>query len=257
MRQEAPVSGTERAQIEEKVVAITGGGRGIGAATGQLLAARGARVVLGSRDEEELAATAAAITVNGGAAAYRRIDVTRPQDLQALVDLAKQRFGRLDVLAGIAGVAVNAPLEAGELDDWNRMIDVNLRGVLHGIAAALPVFRAQGSGHFITVASTAAYKWVPGQAVYAATKSAVRALSEVMRQELASEGLRCTLVSPGFTDTEFISSTRDPDELASLTARRDAIAMPPEAVAESIAFAIAQPSSVDIGEVIVRPTVQP
>ena len=173
------------------------------------------------------------------------------------MDLATQRFGRLDVLASIAGVAINAPLHSGELDDWNRMIDINLRGVLHGIAAALPVFRAQGSGQFITVASTAAYKWVPGQAVYAATKTAVRALCEVMRQELAPEGLRCTLISPGFTNTEFISSTRDPDELAALTARRDAMAMPPQAVAETIAFAIAQPDSVDIGEVIVRPTVQP
>jgi NADP-dependent 3-hydroxy acid dehydrogenase YdfG len=238
-------------------VAITGAGRGIGAATARFLAARGARVVLGSRGEEELAETADAIVAGGGQAAYRQVDVTRPEDLRALVDLATERFGRLDVLASIAGVAINAPLESGELADWNRMIDVNLRGVLHGIAAALPVFRAQGSGHFVTVASTAAYKWVPGQAVYAATKSAVRALCEVMRQELAAAGLRSTLVSPGFTDTDFISSTRDPDELAALTARRDAIAMPPDAVAETIAFVIAQPESVDIGEILVRPTVQP
>lgn len=214
-------------------------------------------MVLGSRGEEELAATADAIAASDGEVACQCTDVTQPQELRALVDLAIQRFGRLDVLASIAGLAVNAPLSAGELDDWNQMIDVNLRGVLHGIAAALPVFRAQGSGHFITIASTAAYKWVPGQAVYAATKSAVRALCEVMRQELASEGLRCTLISPGFTNTEFISSTRDQDELASLTARRDAIAMPPQAVAETIAFAIAQPGAVDIGELIVRPTVQP
>jgi NADP-dependent 3-hydroxy acid dehydrogenase YdfG len=154
------------------VVAITGAGRGIGAATARLLAARGARVVLGSRSEKELAATADA---SGGEVAYQSIDVTQPQDLRTLVDLAAQRFGRLDVLASIAGVAINAPLNSGELDDWNQMIDVNLRGVLHGIAAALPVFRTQGSGHFITVTSTAASKWVPGQAVYAATKSAVRA----------------------------------------------------------------------------------
>jgi NADP-dependent 3-hydroxy acid dehydrogenase YdfG len=251
------MAGTEEGRVAGKVVAITGAGRGIGAATARLLADRGARVVLGSRSEKELAATAGSISADGGEVAYQRVDVTQPVDLRALVGLATKRFGRLDVLASIAGVAVNAPLSSGELDDWNTMIDVNLRGVVHGIAAALPVFRAQGSGQFITVASTAAYKWVPGQAVYAATKSAVRALCEVMRQELAPEGLRCTLVSPGFTDTEFISSTRDPDELASLTARRDAIAMPPQAVAETIAFAIAQPDSVDIGEVIVRPTIQP
>jgi NADP-dependent 3-hydroxy acid dehydrogenase YdfG len=243
--------------ITGKVVAITGAGRGIGAATARLLAARGARLVLGSRAEEELAGVAHTIAVSGGEAAYRCTDVTRPEDLRALVDLAGQRFGRLDVLVNIAGVAINAPLGSGELADWNRMIDVNLRGVLHGIAAALPVFRARGSGQFITVASTAAYKWVPGQAVYAATKSAVRALCEVMRQELAPEGIRSTLVSPGFTDTDFISSTRDPDELAALTVRRDAIAMPPASVAETIAFAIAQPDSVDIGEILVRPTVQP
>jgi NADP-dependent 3-hydroxy acid dehydrogenase YdfG len=244
-------------QVAGKVVAITGAGRGIGAATAQLLAARGARVVLGSRGEEDLAATAAAIESSGGDVVYQATDVTQPQQVRALVDLATQTFGRLDVLASIAGVAINAPLTSGELDDWNQMIDINLRGVLHGVAAALPVFRSQGSGQFITVASTAAYKWVPGQAVYAASKAAVRALCEVMRQELAPEGLRCTLISPGFTNTEFISSTRDPDELASLTARRDAMAMPPQAVAETIAFAIAQPDSVDIGEVIVRPTVQP
>jgi NADP-dependent 3-hydroxy acid dehydrogenase YdfG len=243
--------------ITGKVVAITGAGRGIGAATARLLAGRGARVVLGSRGEQELTSTAGAITADGGQVAQLRTDVTRAEDLRALVDLAVQRFGRLDVLASVAGVAINAPLGSGDLDDWNNMIDVNLRGVLHGIAAALPVFRDQGAGHFVTVASTAAYKWVPGQAVYAATKSAVRALGEVLRQELAPEGIRCTLVSPGFTDTAFISSTRDPDELAALTARRDAMAMPPEAVAATVAFAIAQPDSVDIGELIVRPTVQP
>ena len=251
------MTGAEGGWVDGKVVAITGAGRGIGAATARVLAARGARVVLGSRGGEELAATADAIAASGGEVAYQRTDVTRPQDLRALVELAGHRFGRLDVLASIAGVAINAPLRLGELDDWNQMIDVNLRGVLHGVAAALPAFRAQGSGHFITVASTAAYKWVPGQAVYAATKSAVRALCEVMRQELAPEGLRCTLISPGFTDTDFISSTRDPGELASLTARRDAMAMPPQAVAETIAFAITQPDSIDIGEVIVRPTAQP
>ena len=135
--------GTEGRQVAGKVVAITGAGRGIGAATARLLATRGARVVLGSRGEEELAATADAIAASGGEVAYQSIDVTQPQELRTLVDLAAQRFGRLDVLASIAGVAINAPLNSGELDDWNQMIDVNLRGVLHGIAAALPVFRTQ------------------------------------------------------------------------------------------------------------------
>ena len=183
------------------------------------------------------------------------MDVTQPQDLRALVTRSRsvQAPGRAREHCRGGG---QRPLNRAS-QSRNRPIDVNPRGVLNGIAAVLPVFRTQGSGQFITVASTAAYKWVPGQAVYAATKSAVRALCEVMRQELAPEGLRCTLISPGFTDTDFISSTRDPDELASLTARRDAMAMPPQAVADTIAFAIAQPDSVDIGEVIVRPTVQP
>ena len=251
------MTGDEGGKVAGKVVAITGAGRGIGAATARLLAARGASVVLGSRGGDELAATADAVAADGGQVAYQPTDVTKLQDLRGLVDLAVQRFGRLDVFASIAGLAINAPLSSGEVDDWNQMIDVNLRGVLHGIAAALPVFRSQQSGHFVTVASTSAFKWVPGQAVYAASKAAVRALCEVMRQELAPEGLRCTLVSPGFTNTDFISSTRDPDELASLTARRDAMAMAPGAVAGTIAFAIAQPDSVDIGELTVRPTVQP
>jgi len=172
------VTGADGGQIAGKVVAITGAGRGIGAATARFLAAQGARVVLGSRGEAELAAIAAAIEASGGHVACQATDVTQPQQVRALVDLATQTFGRLDVLASVAGVAINAPLHSGDLDDWNRMIDINLRGVLHGVAAALPVFRSQKSGQFITVASTAAYKWVPGQAVYAASKAAVRALCE-------------------------------------------------------------------------------
>jgi NADP-dependent 3-hydroxy acid dehydrogenase YdfG len=241
----------------QKVVAITGAGSGMGAATARLLAGRGMRVVLGDLDEAKLATTVAAIADEGGQVVSLPTNVTAPDDMKALVALATEHFGRLDVLAGIAGIAVNAPLRTGDPDDWNRMIDVNLRGVLNGIAAALPVFDAQQSGHFVTVASTSAHKWVPGQGVYAATKTAVCAVCEVLRQELAESGLRSTLISPGFTNTEFISSTRDPDELAALTARREAIAMPPEAVSETIAFAIDQPDNVDIGEIVVRPTVQP
>jgi len=245
---------TPAQQLNGKVVAVTGAGRGIGAATARLLAGRGARLALGARSAPELRAVADSI---GGDVALLPTDVTRPGDVQALVDLAAERFGRLDVFVANAGVAVNAPLASGELDDWNQMIDVNLRGVLHGIAAALPLFRRQGSGHFVTVASTSALKWVPGQGVYAATKAGVRALCEVLRQEMAPEGLRATMVHPGFADTGFIASTRDPEELAALTARRDEIAMPPEAIAEAVAYAIAQPGAVDVGEITVRPTVQP
>jgi NADP-dependent 3-hydroxy acid dehydrogenase YdfG len=247
------VTGDEGGQVAGKVVAITGAGRGIGAATARLLAARGAWVVLGSRGEDELAATADAIAASGGQVAYQRTDVTQPQDLRALVDLATRRFGHLDVLASIAGLAINAPLNSGELDDWNEMIDVNLRGVLHGIAAALPVFRAQGSGQFVTLASGSAYRWSMGEGVYAATKTAVRALCDVLRQEIAPT-LRSTLIAPGFTNTDFISSTRDPELRAVLTARREQTAMPPRAVAEAIAYVIGQPDGVNVAELVVRPT---
>jgi len=248
-----PMSEGKR-QLDGQVVVVTGASRGIGASTARLLAERGANLVLGARSAAELLALSESI---GGEVAYRPADVTRPEDVQALVNLAVNRFGRLDVFIANAGVAVNAPLAAGDFDDWNRMIDVNLRGVLHSVAAAVPVFRQQGSGHFVTVTSTAAQKWVPGQGVYAATKAAVRALCEVLRQELAPEHVRATMICPGFTDTDFIGSTRDPQELAALTARRNEMAMPPQAVAEAVFYALSQPETVDVGEIIVRPTVQP
>lgn len=240
-----------------QVVAITGAGRGIGAATARLLAGRGAEIVLAARSPDELSAVAASIREAGGRAVIQVTDVTNPRDLETLVQVAIREFGRLDTLVNNAGLAVNAPLASGELADWNMMIDVNLRGVLHGIAAAVPYFVGRRSGHIVTVASTSAYKWVPTQGVYAATKAAVRALCEVMRQELTEHNVRSTLVVPGFTFTDFISSTRDPDELEALKARRAALAMPPDAVAEAIAFALAQAESVNVGEIIVRPTRQP
>ena len=183
-------------EIEDQVIAITGASAGIGVATARLLAARGARVVLGARREEALARVVDEIESGGGRATARAVDVTRPEDVRRLIELAVEQYGRLDALVANAGVAVVAPLTEGTLADWNRMVDVNLRGVLHGIAAALPVFSAQGSGHFVTVTSTAAAKWVAGQGVYAATKAGVRALCEVLRQEVGPE-IRATMVCPG------------------------------------------------------------
>ena len=242
-------------EMTEMVVAITGANAGIGAAAAELLAGRGARVALGARREAQLGAVSERIAGAGGAAVSRVTDVTRAGDLAALVEHAVQSFGRLDALVANAGVAVNGSLAVGELADWDRMIDVNLRGVLHGFAAALPVFADQGAGHFVTVTSTAATKWVPGQGVYAASKAGARAACEVLRQEVGPE-IRCTMVSPGFTATDFIESTRDPDQLAALRARRDAVAMPPTAVAEAIAYALAQPSGVNVGEIVVRSAAQ-
>ena len=236
-------------EIREQVIAITGASAGIGATTGRLLAARGARVVLGARREDTLRQVAAAITADGGRAATCVVDVTRPEDLRQLVTVAVEQFGRLDALVANAGVATVAPLDQGDLADWDQMIDVNLRGVLHGIAAALPVFTAQGSGHFVTVTSTAAAKWVPGQGVYAATKAGVRALCEILRQETGPD-IRATMVCPGATDTEF---TTDP----ALRRQMAAIAMAPDAIARAIAWALAQPQDVNVGEIVVRSAAQP
>lgn len=243
--------------IDGKTVLITGAGRGMGAAMARVFSERGARVVLGARSGSELRDLAERIEARGGSAAWAVTDVGSAESVQALCDLALERFGRLDVVVANAGLAVNGPLEQGALEDWDRMIDVNLRGLLHTIAAAVPILRAAGSGHFVTIGSTSGAKWVPGQGVYAATKAAARAVTDVLRQELAPAGVRVTHVAPGFTATGFVESTRDPEERAALVARRDAIAMPPEAVAEAVLFAVSQPASVDVGELVVRPTVQP
>ena len=243
------------AGIEGKVVAITGASSGIGAATAELLAGQGARLVLGARRLERLATVAGRIADRGGEAAYQATDVRRRADVAGLAALAQERFGRLDVLVSNVGVGLVSPLDALRVDDWDEMIDTNIKGVLYGIAAALPVFRRQQAGQFVHVASTAAYKTVPAQAVYSGTKVAVRAISEGLRQE-AGEHLRVTIVSPGFTRTDFVHGAADPDVRAQFIEARDRMAIAPEAVARAIAFAIEQPDDVEIGDITIRPTVQ-
>ncbi|HEY2279414.1 MAG TPA: SDR family oxidoreductase [Streptosporangiaceae bacterium] len=243
------------AGIEGKVVAITGASSGIGAATAELLAAQGASVVLGARRLERLEAVVVRIADRGGQATYQATDVRRRADVAGLVTLAQERFGRLDVLVSNVGVGLVSPLDALRVDDWDEMIDTNIKGVLYGIAAALPVFRRQQAGQFVHVASTAAYKTVPAQAVYSGTKVAVRAISEGLRQE-AGEHLRVTIVSPGFTRTDFVHGAADPGVRAQFIEARDRMAIPPEAVARAIAFAITQPPDVDVNEIVVRPTAQ-
>ena len=243
------------AGIEGKVVAITGASSGIGAATAELLAGQGARVVLGARRLERLAAVAGRIADRGGQAAYQATDVRRRADVAALAGLAQERFGRLDVMVSNVGVGLVSPLDALRVDDWDEMIDTNIKGVLYGIAAALPVFRQQQAGQFVHVASTAAYKTSPAQAVYSGTKFAVRAISEGLRQE-AGEDLRVTIVSPGFTRTDFVHGAADPGVRAEFIEARDRMAIAPEAVARAIAFAISQPADVDVNEIVVRPTAQ-
>jgi NADP-dependent 3-hydroxy acid dehydrogenase YdfG len=241
--------------IDGKVVAITGASSGIGEATASLLAERGAKLVLGARNPDTLNALVERLSRAGGAAVARPTDVSSRGDLMEFVSLAAETYGRLDVLVSNAGIMPVSPFDALRVDDWEAMIDVNLKGVLFGIAAALPVFRRQRSGHFVNLASTAAFRVTPGQSVYAGTKMAVRAISEGLRQE-AGDNLRVTIISPGMTSTNFAESVTDPAIRADLEQRRDAIAMPPAAVARAIAFAIDQPADVDIGEVVVRPTAQ-
>ncbi|MFI6006884.1 SDR family oxidoreductase [Streptomyces sp. NPDC051366] len=240
--------------IEGKVIAITGASSGIGEATALLLAERGAKVVLGARRQECLQALVARIEKAGGQAVYARTDVKRREDLTSLVGLARDCYGKLDVLVSNAGIGLISPLDDLRVEDWEEMIDVNLKGVLYGIAAALPVFREQGFGHFVNTVSTAGLRIVPLQAVYAGTKNAVRTISEGLRQE-AGDSVRVTVVSPGVTRTEFADSMA-PEMQAQVRDRMDKIAIPPEAVARAIAFAIEQPAGVDVGDIVVRPTAQ-
>jgi NADP-dependent 3-hydroxy acid dehydrogenase YdfG len=241
--------------IDGKVVAITGASSGIGEATASLLAERGAKVILGARNPDRLDAVTARISAAGGEAVTKATDVSSRGDLMEFVSLATATYGQLDVLVSNAGIMPVSPFDELRVDDWEAMVDVNLKGVLFGIAAALPVFRRQGYGHFVNVASTAAFRVTPGQSVYAGTKMAVRAVSEGLRQE-AGENLRVTIISPGMTSTNFADSITDPAARAELEQRRDVIAMPPAAVARAIAFAIEQPPGVDVGEIVVRPTAQ-
>jgi NADP-dependent 3-hydroxy acid dehydrogenase YdfG len=240
--------------IEGKVIAITGASRGIGEAAALLLADRGARLMLGARRSERLETLVDRIKAAGGEAAYLTIDVKRRGDLAALVKQACERYGRLDVLVSNAGIGPISLLDDLRVEDWEEMIDVNLKGFLYGIAAALPVFRRQGCGHFVTIISTAGLRIVPLQSVYAGTKNAVRTISEGLRQE-AGDRLRVTGISPGYVQTEFAGSMTNPEVKAQIQAASK-IAISPDAIARAIAFAIEQPADVDVGDMVVRPTAQ-
>lgn len=238
--------------IKGKVVVITGASSGLGEATALLLAERDAKVVLGARRLSRLEALAARIKRTGGDVAFARTDVRHRSDVSELVALACNQFGRLDVLVNNAGVMPISPLSELRVEDWEEMIAVNLMGVLYGIAAALPVFRAQGSGHFVNIASTAALTVLPSMSVYSGTKAAVRAISEGLRQE-ADDKLRVTILSPGMTRTNFADAVTNVDIKAQLEERRDKTGMSPDAVARAIAFAIEQPDEVDVSEIVIRP----
>ena len=241
------------AQINDKVVLITGASSGIGEATARLLASRGAKVVLGARRSDRLDAIVAELKAEGHAAVAGTLDVTVLSQMQAFVRLAQETYGRVDVLINNAGVMPLSKLEALKIDEWNRMIDVNIRGVLHGIAAGLPVMKRQGSGQFIDLSSIGGHAVSPTAAVYCATKFAVLAISEGLRQE--NTDIRVTVISPGVTESELAESIADPGREEMKSFRR--IAIPANAIARSIAFAIEQPDDVDVSEIIVRPTASP
>ncbi|MDT5181928.1 MAG: hypothetical protein QOI29_86 [Mycobacterium sp.] len=243
-------------RITGKVVAITGASSGIGEATARVLSERGAKVVLGARRVAALDAIAAELRDRGGQAIVCATDVTRRDDLERLVGTAVAEFGRLDVLVSNAGISKIGPMADLDVEGWSAMIDVNLKGVLHGIAAALPVFRRQGNGHFVTTVSTAGLNIVRNMGVYAATKNAVRTVLEGLRQESTDGVVRTTAVSPGFVNTELDSSIDNATVREEIRRNMDAFGIPPEAVAEAIAFAVDQPFGVEIGEITVRPTVQ-
>ncbi|MER7511022.1 SDR family oxidoreductase [Streptomyces lavendulae] len=241
--------------IKGKVIALTGASSGIGEATAVHLAERGAHLVLGARRKDRLDAVVEAITARGGSAVGVVVDVRRREDLARLTGTAVERHGRLDVLVSNAGTMAVSPFDELRQDDWDDMVAIHITGLLNGIGAALPVFRGQRSGHFVNVASTAAYVVKSPQAVYAATKTAVKVLTEGLRQESGPD-LRVTLVSPGFTHTEGVGKGASPETAAAMVRQRDEIAMPPSAIASAIGYAIEQPDGVDVSEIVVRPTAQ-
>ena len=241
--------------VAGKVVAITGASSGIGRATALLLSEKGAFVVLGARRDGALKDVADEVIRRGGKASYIVTDVRSRRDLESLVALAVRDGGRLDVIINCAGIGPISRFDALDVDSWDAMIDVNLRGTLYGIAAALPVFQRQGDGHVVNVISTAGIRLVPSMGVYAATKNAVRTATEVLRQE-AGPNLRVTEISPGMIATEFTDGITDQAIREATASQANAIAIPPDAIARGILFAIEQPPEVDVGSIVIRPTAQ-
>jgi NADP-dependent 3-hydroxy acid dehydrogenase YdfG len=240
--------------IEGKVVVITGASSGLGEATARILAKNGAKVVLGARRLDRLQRLAKELSLSGDAVV--QTDVAKPDQVQKLVDHAVQLHGRIDVIVNNAGVMPHSLLERAKIADWDRMIDVNLKGVLYGIAAVLPHMKAQRSGHIINVSSVAGHKVRPGSAVYAATKAAVLVISEGLRQEVKPYNIRTTVISPGAVATELPASITEPDVAAGIREFYEKYAIPADSFANIVMFAMSQPEDVDINEILFRPTAQ-
>jgi NADP-dependent 3-hydroxy acid dehydrogenase YdfG len=243
-------------RIKGKVVVITGASSGLGEAAARLLSAKGANVVLGARRTDRLKSLADEFSRGGRNALAVATDVTDPEQVKRLVDQAVKEFGRVDVMINNAGIMPRAPLERLTIGDWDRTIDVNIKGVLYGVAAALPHMIKQKSGQMIFVSSVAGHKVGPDFAVYAATKHAVRALAEGFRQEVKPYNIRTTIISPGAVDTELPDSVTEPDVAEKIRQYYSDIAIPAESFAHAVAFAMSQPDDVDVSEIVFRPTRQ-
>ena len=242
--------------IEGKIVVITGASSGLGEATARLLSAQGATVVLGARRADRLKALANELTRAGGRALALATDVTDRDQVKNLADTAAEKFGCLDVMINNAGLMQQSPLERLKVDEWDNMIDINIKGVLYGIAAALPHMQRQKSGHIINVSSVAGHKVTPAGTVYCATKHAVRVISEGLRQEVKSYNIRTTIISPGAVATELPSHITDRDSATAIQTFYQGYAIPADAFARAVAFAMSQPDDVDVNEILFRPTRQ-
>lgn len=245
-----------RNNIEGKIVVITGASSGLGEAAARHLSMLGATVVLGARRIDRIEALTKELTDKGGKALALPTDVTKREDVKRLVDAAVNTYARVDVIINNAGLMPHSPLERLKVDDWDRMIDVNIKGVLYGIAAVLPHMTRQKSGHVINVSSVAGHKVGPGGAVYSATKAAVRVISEGLRQEVKPYDIRTTVISPGAVATELPASATEPDVAENLQNFYEEYAIPADSFARVVAFAISQPDEVDINEILYRPTRQ-
>ncbi|MDA8377745.1 MAG: SDR family oxidoreductase [Planctomycetia bacterium] len=242
--------------IEGKIIVITGASSGLGEAAARLLSAQGANVVLGARRVERISLLADELNRNGGRAHAVPTDVTYREQVKRLVDTAVQSYGRIDVMINNAGLMQQSPLERLKVEEWDNMIDINIKGVLYGIAAALPHMQRQKNGHIINVSSVAGHKITPSGAVYSATKHAVRVISEGLRQEVKTYNIRTTIISPGAVATELPTHITDESSATEIKKFYEAIAIPSDSFARTVAFAISQPEEVDINEILYRPTRQ-
>jgi NADP-dependent 3-hydroxy acid dehydrogenase YdfG len=242
--------------IEGKIVVITGASSGLGEAAARHLSSLGATVVLGARRADRIQALAQELIDRGARALAITTDVTQFEQVRQLVDTAVQTYGRIDVIINNAGLMPQSPLDRCKIEDWNRTIDVNIKGVLYGIGAVLRYMQKQRSGHIINVSSVAGHKVRAGGAVYAATKHAVRVISEGLREEVKPYDIRTTVISPGAVDTELPDSVTEPDVAANTKKFYAQVAIPADSFARAVAFAISQPAEVDINEILYRPTRQ-